>query len=226
MSKVSWLLVTLLAVVCLYLGWDNVRLRRRRPPPAPPPAEVVDSQACASMERVLTTLQQQFPASAPRPARAPDEGAARISAQAAMAFLVPQPGESLVEYRDRLLPLARAVVNPQRERVARLKSRFVESARLDAAQERVLDEAVAAAGEALKDRIAQGVLSGELGLRMKPAQGVAFARDLLDATDGANRTFRAALRPEQVAALDEDRFDVAEYVLFRTRWEDLLGVTE
>jgi hypothetical protein len=182
------------------------------------------------MERVLVTLQQQFPAPAPAApaARAADEGGApaRLSAQAAMAFLVPQPGESLVEYRDRLLPLARAVVNPQRERVAQLRDRFVETARLDAAQQRVLDEAVTAAGETLKDRIAQGVLSGELGLRMKPASGVAFARDLLDATDEANRTFRAALRPEQLATLDEDRFDVAEYVLFRTRWEDLLGVTD
>src|SRR5687767_8440188 len=126
MTKLPWLLVPLLAALCLYLGWDNVRLRTRRPPPCPPPASV-DSGACASMERVLVSLQQQFPATPrPRPAGGeilddPSEG--RLSAAAAAAFLMPQPGESVVDYRDRMLPIARALVNPQRERVARLRAK-------------------------------------------------------------------------------------------------------
>jgi hypothetical protein len=180
------------------------------------------------VERVVFALQQSFPGPATPPPSGdePPGPGPRLSAQAAIAFLAPQPGESLAEYRDRLLPVARAIVNPHRDRVARLRARFVDSARLDAEQQRVLDEAVDAAGEALKDRILDGVLSGELNLRMKPAAGVTFARDLLDAADGANRKLRAALRPEQLAVLDAERFDVAEYLLFRTRWEDMLGVKD
>jgi hypothetical protein len=79
----------------------------------------------------------------------------------------------------------------------------------------------------MKDRIMQGFLSGELDpSKMKPSGAVAFARDMLDLADGANRKFRSTLRPDQASVLDSNRFDVDEYLVFSTRWEDLLGVTE
>ena len=70
----------------------------------------------------------------------------------------------------------------------------------------LLDGAVGQAAEALKDRIMQGVLSGELDpAHLKPSTAVAFARDLLDITDQTHRRFRAALRAEQQTALDRAR---------------------
>jgi hypothetical protein len=110
--------------------------------------------------------------------------------------------------------------------VARLREGFTEAARLDEPQRRALDETVDAAGEAMKDRILQAVLFGEIGPRTKPGAALAFGRDLLAIGADAHERFRAALRPDQLEALERDRFDLAEYLLFRTRWEDLLGVTE
>jgi hypothetical protein len=50
---------------------------------------------------------------------------------------------------------------------------------------------------------------------------VTFARDVLDYADGANRRFRAGLTDRQNEILDASTFDVADYLLFSTRWEDL-----
>ena len=63
------------------------------------------------------------------------------------------------------------------------------------------------------------------GSSVKPSTGVAFARDVLDLADHANSRFSASLRDDQRAALATSRFDVADYLLFSTRWEDMLGVT-
>jgi hypothetical protein len=141
--------------------------------------------------------------------------------------LAPQPGENLLAYRDRIVPLAQAVVAPHRARVARGRDAFAAAAQLDAAQRAALDAAVDEAAAAIQDRAMQGVLSGELlPGQLKPATGVAFARDVLDAVDRANRRFDAALRAPQRAALAASSFDVADYLVFSARWEDMLGVAE
>jgi hypothetical protein len=215
MNKLPWLLLPVVATVCVYVGraWNA----------SPAVMEPVSAgaarceRACASAERVVVALEG-------RPATR--DGERPVAVETAVMFLAPQPGESLLEYRERMLPVARELIAPQRERVARLREGFTSAAALDAAQRRALDEIVDGAGEALKDRILQGVLSGELSPRIKPAAAVAFARDLLDIGDQAQQRFRGALRPEQLEALERDRFDLTEYLLFRTRWEDLLGVTE
>src|SRR5438552_13885869 len=53
--------------------------------------------------------------------------------------LLPQPGENLRDYRDRILPLAQAAIAPQRARVARMRDDF---AALDPRQRAELDAAV------------------------------------------------------------------------------------
>jgi hypothetical protein len=69
-----------------------------------------------------------------------------------------------------------------------------------------------------------GLLSGELMPdQVKPTTAVAFARDILDDVDGADRRFEASLTDEQRAALAEHPFDVADYLLFSTKWEDMLN---
>jgi hypothetical protein len=57
----------------------------------------------------------------------------------------------------------------------------------------------------------------------KPTTSVTLARDVLDAVDKANRRFEASLREDQRAALAAHPFDVADYLLFSTRWEDMIG---
>ena len=142
-------------------------------------------------------------------------------------FFTPRPGEDMLDYRDRVLPVVQAVVEPQRIRVAENWREFADSARLDDRQRAEMTAAVDQAVESLVDQAFQGVLSGEiLPPNLKPSVGVAFARDLLDTVDGANRRFRAVLSPHQLEILDRSRFDIADYLVFATRWEDLLGVTQ
>jgi hypothetical protein len=168
-------------------------------------------------------------------AAAPDDDTAPPADVAAWGFrapgwvrsLAPQPGENLLAYRDRMVPLAQAVVAPHRGRVARGRDAFAAAAQLDATQRAELDAAVQEAAGAIQDRAMQGILSGELlPGQVKPSTGVAFARDVLDAVDRANHRFDASLRPAQRAALAASSFDVADYLVFSTRWEDMLGVPE
>lgn len=145
----------------------------------------------------------------------------------AVQFLTPHPGESLLEYRDRVVPVAQLAVAPHRARVASQRQRFVTDAALDAAQEQALESAVQQAAYEIQDTVMQAVLSGELDpARIKPATAVAFARDILDLLDRANRELRGALSSEQLEILDASGFDVVDYLMFSTRWEDLLGVVE
>lgn len=145
----------------------------------------------------------------------------------AVRFLTPHPGESLLEYRDRVVPVAQLAVAPQRARVDRQRQSFAAEAALDPEQEQALETAVRQAAYDIQDMVMQGVLSGELHpARTKPASAVAFARDVLDVLDRANREFRGALSDEQLEILDQSSFDVVDYLVFSTRWEDVLGVVE
>lgn len=151
----------------------------------------------------------------------------QIAGHWVVRFLTPQPGETLLDYRDRVVPAAQLAVAPHRTRVAENRRRFVEAAALDDAQQQALDAAVQRAAGDIQDHVMQSVLSGELmPPRLRPARAVAFARDVLDMLDRANREFRGTLSGSQLAVLDESGFDVIDYLVFSTRWEDLLGVVE
>lgn len=147
-----------------------------------------------------------------------------FTAPAWVMWLAPQPGENLLHYRDRIVPLAQAAVAPHRARVARGRDDFAARAGLDSHQRAELDAAVEEAATTIQDRVLGAALGGDLSpATFKPTTGVALARDVLDAVDKANRRFEASLREDQRAALTGHPFDVADYLLFSTRWEDMLG---
>ena len=130
------------------------------------------------------------------------------------ARLLPQPGETMRAYRERIVPLAEVVIAPQRARVARLHDA------LDAHERTELDAAAAEAAAAIEARITSAIANGELQpSAMKPMTGVTLARDVLDIVDRGNARFVGALTPEQRAATT---FDFADYLVFSTRWEDAL----
>jgi hypothetical protein len=147
-----------------------------------------------------------------------------ITVPAWVMWLAPQPGEDMLHYRDRIVPLAQAAVAPHRARVARGRDDFAAKAGLNSQQRAELDAAVEEAAGTIQDRVMGAVLGGDLmPSTFKPTTGVALARDVLDAVDKANRRFEASLRDDQRAALAQHPFDVADYLLFSTRWEDMIG---
>jgi hypothetical protein len=196
-------------------------------------ARCADLRFAAVADPAAVTTTDTAPRRRPAPSAAADEAPAAdlagwgFRAPGWVRALAPQPGENLLAYRDRVVPLAQAVVAPHRARVARGRDAFAATAQLDATQRAALDAAVDEAAAAIQDRAMSGILSGELlPGQLKPATGVAFARDVLDAVDRANRRFDAALREPQRAALAASSFDVADYLVFSARWEDMLGVSE
>ncbi|HET9987821.1 MAG TPA: hypothetical protein VFQ65_04860 [Kofleriaceae bacterium] len=129
--------------------------------------------------------------------------------------LLPQPGEKLGDYRDRIVPLAEVAVAPQRARVARMRDQLGDP------QRAALDAAVGEAATAIEARVASAFVDGELQ-SLKPMSGVTVARDVLDIVDRSNTQFVTALTADQRAQLASSRFDFADYLLFSTRWEDAL----
>lgn len=131
------------------------------------------------------------------------------------AHLLPQPGETMGAYRDRIVPIAEVVIAPQRARVARMRDQLAEP------QRTALDAAANEAATAIEARIASAVMNGELQpSALRPMTGVTLARDVLDIVDRGNTQYVGALTPEQRAA---STFDFADYLVFSTRWEDALG---
>lgn len=138
--------------------------------------------------------------------------------------LLPQSGEDLRTYRDRMLPLARAALAPHRDRVARSRDDLAKQLGLDARQRAELDAAARDAAQAIETRLMTAALGGELlPQSFKPMAGVALARDVLEAVDGANRRFGAALTEDQQLRLEDHPFDFGDYLLFHTRWEDAIS---
>ncbi len=138
--------------------------------------------------------------------------------------LVPQPGEDLRDYRDRMIPLAQLAVAPQRARIARGRDDFAKVANLDANQVAALDATAKETATAIQDRLFDAVLSGELSpSTFKPMAGVAVARDVLDLVDRANKKFTGSLREDQRGKLATHPFDFADYLVFSTRWEDAIS---
>ena len=138
--------------------------------------------------------------------------------------LLPQPGEDLRAYRDRMIPLAQLAVAPQRSRVARSSDDFARAVNLDERQRAELDAAVSETATAIQDRVFDAVLSGDLmPASFKPMAGVAVARDVLDLVDRGNKRFVSQLREDQRGALAKHPFDFADYLLFSTKWEDAIS---
>jgi hypothetical protein len=164
------------------------------------------------------------PADEPAPAAGPSINGFKLPAWT--LYFAPQPGESLLSYRDRMLPLAQTALAPHRTRVARGLDDFAAKVHLDAQQRAQLDAAVQDAASAIQDSVMSSLLSGQLSPKtFKPMTGVTLARDVLDSIDKANQRFVTSLREDQKASLAEHPFDFADYLLFSARWEDALGVT-
>jgi hypothetical protein len=141
-------------------------------------------------------------------------------------WLMPHPGESMLAYRDRMVPLAQTALAPQRARVARSRDDFAKAVGLDAQQRAQLDGAVADAAGQIEDKMMNAFMSGDLSpSTFKPMTGVSLARDVLDIVDGANRRFVSTLREDQKTKMAQHPFDFADYLVFSARWEDALGVT-
>lgn len=143
---------------------------------------------------------------------------------AAVARLAPQPGETMRDYRDRVLPVIELAIAPQRARVARTRDDF---ATLAPQQRAELDAAVQEAATAIQARVMDAIGSGELRPgTFKPMTGVTIARDLLDIVDRGNTRFQRSLTPDQRTELASHRFDFADYLLFTTPWENALHVLD
>lgn len=138
--------------------------------------------------------------------------------------LMPQAGEDMRSYRDRMIPLAQLALAPHRDRVARSSDDLAKAANLDDRQRAELDAAAKETAQAIEDRLFNAVLSGELQpATFKPMAGVAVARDVLDLVDRGNKKFLASLRQDQRAALGNHPFDFGDFLLFSTRWEDAIS---
>jgi hypothetical protein len=212
-----------LAAICMYQRWQSCS----HGDPAPAAAEAEpDATRSAPPPRRLAA-----PATTPSPSLPAEPSPGEPGAPSGKNFhgfripawamhLLPQPGEPLSAYRDRIMPLAELAVAPQRARVARLRDEF---AHLDAHQRTELDTAVADAAQAIQARALAALAGGELRpATFKPMTGVTLARDVLDIIDRGNTRFVGSLTSDQRTQLAAHRFDFADYLVFTTRWEDAL----
>ncbi|HUS64791.1 MAG TPA: hypothetical protein VMZ28_09635 [Kofleriaceae bacterium] len=214
------------AVLAMVLAWRNSSLERRvraaRVAGGQGPAELA-ATAVAAEGRGAGSAHIDEGGDAEEDALAEEEPRAP-RAHWAVELLRPRPGEDLFAYRDRVLPMAQAVVAPQRTRVANKRREVASAARLDARQEAELDAAVAEASDAVVNRVWQAVGTQEVWPRLRPAAAAALASDLLAAVVAADRRFRATLTAEQIAVLDERGFDVIDYLAFSVPWEERFGI--
>jgi hypothetical protein len=212
-----------LLAVCLWQQW---RACNRTPATAPPtPAEcakISNAPAPAHFDTPAATADEQPADEAPPPAEGVQLWGWHVPAWA--AWFAPQPGEDLRAYRDRLLPLAKAAIAPQRARVARSLDDFAAIAKLDNQQRAALDGAAKDAANAIEERVLGAIMNGDFSpATFKPMTGVAMARDLLETVQHANDRFMGNLREDQKAALAQHPFDFGDYLLFSTKWEDALS---
>ena len=226
----SWRgLAIVLAVVCMYQAWRGCGRD------ASAPDEAASTECAPALPRAhASSWSSDRPsgdvvAEAEPTAAADDSGGLSINGFKVPAWAMwfaPHPGESLLDYRDRMVPIAQAAIAPQRARVARGRDDFAKVAHLDSQQRAQLDTAVQQAATAIQDKVMGSLMNGDLmPANFKPMTGVTLARDVLDTIDQANQRFISTLREDQKAALAEHPFDFADYLLFSARWEDALGVT-
>jgi hypothetical protein len=218
-----------LALVCVFQWWRACN----RPVPAPSeartecPAEEAQSTHYASTWDSTSTSPATHGRMAGTDEPAPEgPHLGQLKLPAWTLWLAPHPGENMLDYRDRMVPLAQTFLKPQRERVARSRDDLAKQIGLDAQQRAQLDGAVTEAATQIEDKVMNAFMSGDLNpATFKPMTGVTLARDVLDTVDQANRRFMQSLREDQKIALSKHPFDFADYLLFSARWEDALGVT-
>ena len=138
-------------------------------------------------------------------------------------FFVPQKGEDMKSYRDRMLPIAQQAIAPQRARVARSRDELAQLIHMDAHQRAELDGATTETASALENRVMAAVANGDFDpATFKPMTGVTLAKDLIDTVEHGNQRWQAALSTDQRAKLAQHPFDFGDYLVFSTPWEDLL----
>lgn len=217
------------AVIAMVLAWQNSSLKRRVH------AARIDrprGDASAPADRAATRQAAEAGGAGPtRRGTHDNEADAEADAEPppahahwAVELLRPHPGEDLLAYRDRVLPMAQAVVAPQRTRVAGKRREVAAAARLDERQEAELDAAVAEASDAIVNRVWQAIGTQEVWPHLRPAAAAALASDLLGVVVAADRRFRASLTAEQIAVLDQRGFDVVDYLAFAVPWEERFGI--
>ena len=225
----SWRNVALaLGALCLFQTWRGChapepRVEVREAECEQPPAARITHASTWDDDRAASTTGAARRDSEPMP-DGPKLGAIKLPAWS--LWLMPHPGESMLAYRDRMVPLAQTALAPQRARVARSRDDFAKAVGLDAQQRAQLDGAVADAAGQIEDKMMNAFMSGDLSpSTFKPMTGVSLARDVLDIVDGANRRFVSTLREDQKTKMAQHPFDFADYLVFSARWEDALGVT-
>jgi hypothetical protein len=150
-----------------------------------------------------------------------------FTAPAWAVWLAPHPGESVRDYRDRILPLAQSAIAPQRARVARSRDEFAALANLDPRQRATLDAATSETASALEERVMGAVMNGEVSpSTFKPMTGVGLAKDLLDIVGHGNQRFVDSLTEDQRAKLAQHPFDFGDYLVFSTPWENALKILD
>ena len=223
----SWRNVALaLGALCLYQTWRGChapepRVDVRAAECEQAPTRIARSSTWDDSSSATTSKRQGESIDVPD---GPRLGAIKLPAWS--LWLLPHPGESMLAYRDRMVPLAQTALAPHRARVARSRDDFAKAVGLDAQQRAQLDGAVADAAGQIEDKLMNAFMSGDLSpSTFKPMTGVTLARDVLDIVDGANRRFVGSLRDDQKAAMAQHPFDFADYLVFSARWEEALGVT-
>ncbi len=214
----------------LLCGWMQWRACTRYIPPP------IDAKACAAIEHETTTRYVETDREPPptkeiRPGlaieRAADGGldAYGFHVPGWAVSLAPQEGEDMLAYRDRIVPLAQAAIAPQRSRVARSRDDLAQRIGLDDRQKRELEAATTETASAIEERALRAAFSGELDpATWKPMMALAALTDVLQLVEQGNARFMATLSTEQRAKLALHPFDFGDYLLFATRWEDVLGM--
>lgn len=231
MSASTWRNVAIaLAVMCSWMWWSG-GCRRRAPISKPTLAQckqvvTADGVPVARLDHESAD-DESAPARAARDGGGGGQGGFAIggfTAPAWIGWLAPHPGEDMLAYRDRMVPLAQAAVAPHRARVARSRDNLAQLIGLDGRQRAELDGAVEEAATAIQDRLLNSFLSGDFSpSTFKPMVAVDAAKDVLDAVARGNRRFLSSLNDGQRATLLEHPFDFADYMLFSHRWEEILG---
>src|SRR5262249_10328033 len=155
----SWrTLSVVLMVVCAWQAWRGCHRA---------PARVADTPAECTRETARNAIgtasrderdERDEPTAAPPAAQPAASGVPGLSlggfkVPAWATWLAPQPGENLLDYRDRIVPIAQAAIAPQRERIARSRDDLIKRIGLDTQQRAQLDAAAQNAATAIQDKV-------------------------------------------------------------------------
>ncbi|MBX3157567.1 MAG: hypothetical protein KF773_16450 [Deltaproteobacteria bacterium] len=217
-----------LLLVCAWQAWRGCHRPAAIPPTPAACAQARATEAASSATRSAPSPAAASPPGADAPVPATDGNGGldvygfKIPAWA--LWFAPHQGEDLRAYRDRVLPIAQSAIAPHRTRVARSREDFAKAAGLDEHQRAELEAATRETAAALQERVFGAVLGGELAPgTFKPMTGVAMARELIELVDKGHRRFTSALREDQRSSLAKHPFDFGDYLVFSTKWEEVLA---